>query len=370
MITKDKLYSFFFDKKGWIPLLFFFFFILSLVFIPTIIAILIAAFFAAYAIEPLICFFSSKLKISRLFLTILTMFLVVSAILLLLLIILPNIISQIYKFFANFDDMIASTWNFINLKANEYFDIKLEDYYKKENFLSSFNELFQPFLKSAFNLSNAAFKSAFSLVSTTFNFLIFVVLAFFTSYRYPQIKNSIFQLIPLSTQPSAKAWIAKFDAVLSGFIRGQLTVCFILGCVYAGAFAIAGIQNAGSLGAITGTLCFAPYVGLFIAIIISLLLALLTGGPVAVLKVLLVFIVVQIFDTIFITPNVMGKKVGISPVLIIIAIFAGAEIGGFLGVLIAVPAFAIIKLLTDEILTRYKASDFYNSDEVKKFFKS
>ena len=109
-----------------------------------------------------------------------------------------------------------------------------------------------------------------------------------------------------------------------------------------------------------GALCFVPYVGLFTGIFISLILALISGGAAGMFKVLVIFVIIQICDTIFITPNIVGKKVNVNPVFVIIALFAGAEIGGFLGVLTAVPLFSMMKVVADEVIKRYKSSDFYN----------
>ena len=362
MISKEKINKFIFDKKGWIPLSFMVIFVLCIAFAPTITTILLTALFVAYAIDPMVTFLSKKIKLGRSFSSGLVIFLIVVLILLLLLIVLPGIFRQLYSAFGNFDSMVASIWEWMENTARE-FNIDLSRYLSKDELVGRLESVAGPVAHSASYLVKLVFEQGFGLLSFIFNFAIFIIMTFFMSSRYPHIKVSIFELIPLNKQELAKTWLSKFDFILSGFIRGQITVCFILGCIYAGSFAVAGISNAGSLGAMIGMLCIVPYVGLFTGIIISLLLALLTGGVSAMIKVILIFVIVQSFDTVMITPNIMGKKVGINPVFVIIAIFAGAEIGGFLGVLIAVPTFAILKLLVDEMLIRYKSSSFYNEEE-------
>jgi predicted PurR-regulated permease PerM len=362
MISKAKINRFIFDKKGWIPVLFTAVFFFCVFFAPTITTILVASFFAAYAIDPLVMFMSQKLKLPRSLASGLVIFFIVLTVLLLLLIVLPGIIRQLYGVFSNFDAIVASMWDWLN-GFSAGFGIDLNEHFKKEDLVDRLTSFSEPVLKSATNTVGVVFSKTFSLLSLLFSFMIFIVITFFASSRYPKIRVSIFELFPPAKQEYIKEWLCKFDRVLSGFIRGQLTVCFVLGCLYAGSFTIAGIPNAGSLGAMIGMLCIVPYVGLFAGITVTILLALVSGGVVALLKVVTVFLIIQAFDTVMITPNIMGRGVGMSPVFVIIAIFAGAEIGGFLGVLIAVPAFAILKLLGDDILKRYKTSTFYNEKD-------
>lgn len=362
MLSKVKINRFIFDKKGWIPVSFIIIFVLCIAFAPTITTILLTALFVAYAIDPMVTFLSKKIKLGRSFASGFVIFMIVLLILLLLLIVLPGIFRQLYAAFGNFDDLMSSVWVWIENFSAEL-NIDVSQYLTKDELIERIQSVAGPVVNSASSLAGLIFEQGLGVLSFIFNFAIFIIMTFFMSSRYPHIKISIFELIPTKKQELAKIWLSKFDFILSGFIRGQITVCFILGCIYAGSFAVAGISNAGSLGAMIGMLCIVPYVGLFTGIIIAVMLAMLTGGVSAMIKVLLIFVIVQSFDTVMITPNIMGKKVGINPVFVIIAIFGGAEIGGFLGVLIAVPTFAILKLLVDEMLVRYKCSSFYNEDE-------
>jgi predicted PurR-regulated permease PerM len=359
MITKEKLNRFFFDKKGWIPVLFITLVILAFVFAPTISAILIAAFVAADAIEPIVDFFSRKLKIPRTFTTILAIILIVLVIGILLLAIIPEIIVQLGSAADKIKPAMVSLWEYANTHAGKM-NINLRELVSRDDFVSGLGSHAESLSKIISGTTGTLLKQTFSVVSLLLDMLIFVVITFFASSRFKMIKESIFVLIPPHMQPSAKEWLIKFDKIFSGFIRGQLTVCIVLGSLYAVLFTIAGIQGGGNLGIMIGALCFVPYVGLFTGISISLILALISGGFWGLFKVLMIFVIIQVCDTVFITPNIVGKKVNVSPVFVIIALFAGAEIGGFLGVLTAVPLFAMLKVIIDEVIKRYKTSDFYN----------
>jgi len=362
MLTKDSLNRFFFDKKGWIPIFFSLAFVLCIVVAPNVTSILLTSLFVAYAVEPLVKFMSRKLKLPRSISAGLVLFIMVLFGLLLLLIVLPGIIEQLYVAFSNLDDFSRNLWEWTNTVSLKL-GVDLSSHLDRQELAGRLSSVLEPLFSSATNVFGVLFKKTFGVLSFIFNMVIFVVIAYFTSSRYPQIKDSIFSLVPPQKQVSTKDWLGKFDLILSGFIRGQLLVCLVLGSLYSAGFAIAGLPNALSLGILIGALCIVPYVGLFTGIIISVLLTLVSAGPIALVKLVVVFIVLQTMDTLFITPNIVGKKVGISPIFVIIAIFAGAEVGGFLGVLIAVPTFAILKLLGDDMIRRYKNSSFYTGNE-------
>ncbi|MBP5406205.1 AI-2E family transporter [bacterium] len=360
MITKEKINRFLFDRKGWIPLLLLALFVLAFVYAPTMVSILIASFITADAIEPIVAFFSKKLKIPRTFTTILSIVLIALVVAVLLLAILPEIILQLSN--VDMKPAMMSLWEFANSQAVR-FDVNLSELVSQEELVSAIGThaaSLSTFLSKAISV---IWTQTSSIISLILDALIFVVITFFVSSRFQAINRAIFSLIPPKIQPSAKDWILRFDKIFSGFIRGQLTVCIVLGSLYAVLFTVAGIKGGGNLGIMIGTLCFVPYVGLFTGISISLILALISGGAVGMFKVLIIFVIIQVCDTIFITPNIVGKKVNVNPVFVIIALFAGAEIGGFLGVLTAVPLFAMLKIVLDEVLKRYKASDFYNGEK-------
>ncbi len=359
MITKEKINIFLFDKKGWIPIFFVIIVAAAFIYAPRMVSILIASFVAADAIEPIVDFFSRKLRIPRTFTTILSIILIVLVVGILLLAIIPEITRQLASAPAKIQPAVTSLWEYANSHA-EKMNLNLRELVSNDEFVEGLKTHTEKITTIISSTTGAVLEQTLSFVSLLLDMLIFVVITFFASSRFKKINESIFTLVPPHMQPSAKEWLLKFDKIFSGFIRGQLTVCIVLGALYAVLLTIAGVQGGANLGIMIGALCFVPYVGLFTGISIALILALISGGFWGLVKVLVIFVIIQVCDTIFITPNIVGKKVNINPVFVIIALFAGAEIGGFLGVLTAVPLFAMMKVVADEVIRRYKASDFYN----------
>lgn len=362
MITKEKFNRFLFDKRGWILLLFVFFLVLTFILAPRMAAILVASFVAADAIEPIVDFFSKRLKVPRTFTTILSIISICLVVAVLLLAILPEIVMQLSN--VNIKPALISIWEIANSQAGKL-NINLKELVNQDEFVSVIGTHAASLSTVFSKMISILWTQTSSIVSILLDALIFVVITFFASSRFKKINESLFSLVPPHMQPAAKEWILKFDRIFSGFIRGQLTVCIILGALYAVLLTISGIKGGGNLGIMIGALCFVPYVGLFTGISISLILALISGGFWGMFKVLIIFVIIQICDTIFITPNIVGKKVDVSPVFVIIALFAGAEIGGILGVLTAVPLFAMLKVIVDDVVKKYKASDFYNEKSIK-----
>ena len=293
--------------------------------------------------------------------TILSIILICLVVAVLLLAILPEIVIQLGS--VNIKPMLISLWETASSQADR-FNVNLKELVNQEEFVSVIGTHAASLSSILSKTVSVVWSQTSSIVSIMLDALIFVVITFFASSRFNKINKAIFSLVPPHLQPSAKEWILKFDRIFSGFIRGQLTVCIVLGSLYAVFFTIAGIKGGGNLGIMVGALCFVPYVGLFTGIFISLVLASISGGVLGMFKVLVIFVIIQVCDTIFITPNIVGKKVNVNPVFVIIALFAGAEIGGFLGVLTAVPLFAMMKVVADEVIKRYKMSDFYNEKTV------
>jgi len=358
----EKLYSFFIERRGWIPAGFFLLCFFILWFLPKITAILLAAFFTAYAVSPVVAFLNARLRMHRALATALVMLLGILFVTTILFVVLPSLFAQLAEAGKKLPALLVSMLNWLYEQAYQY-GIDLNEYQNltEEALLERIGTLL-PAFDSLPHFVSTVFQKTFSFLSFLFYLLIYAVIFFFMSMRLPQLYQSIVGLFPPSRKAEFHEWIEKFDHVLSGFIRGQLTVCLVLGTLYAICLTIVGLPSGGSLGVVIGLFCLVPYVGIITGFTVSSLLALSAGGWLLALKGLLVFAAIERLDAIAITPNIMGRRVGISPVLVIVALFAGAELAGFLGVLVAVPTFAILKLIGEYLLEKYKASEIYRAD--------
>jgi predicted PurR-regulated permease PerM len=168
-------------------------------------------------------------------------------------------------------------------------------------------------------------------------------------------------LLPAAMRERASSTASEVDTVLGQFVRGQLIVMAILGALYAGGYALIGVRLAIPIGIIAGLLSFIPYVGSGVALGLALLMtALDLGSPLQFVKVLAVYAVVQTLEGFVITPRIVGDKLGLPPVVVLIALMIGGELFGFLGVMLALPVSAVVKVFAGHALVRYQASELFS----------
>ncbi len=200
----------------------------------------------------------------------------------------------------------------------------------------------------------------FSAIGAVFAALIVPILAVYLLNDFDKITAGFRDLIPLRYRDSVVSTAREVDGVLSQFMRGQLTVMAILAVLYGGAYSALGIRLAIPIGIAAGVLNIVPYVGSAFALVAGLLMALLGGGGwFQVGGVVVAYVVVQTLEGFVITPRIVGESVGLREVWVLLALFVGGEIFGFLGVLLAVPAAAVLKIFVGRAVAHYRASALF-----------
>ena len=186
------------------------------------------------------------------------------------------------------------------------------------------------------------------------------VFAFYLLYDFDRLIAAARELIPPRRRDDADGFFGEIDAVLGQFFRGQFTVMAILGVLYAAGYGAIGVPLALPIGILAGVLAFIPYVGSFTALGLALLMTMLDWqGWTQLIWVLGVHAVIQGLESFVITPKIMGDTVGVSAIAVLLALLVGAELLGFTGVLLAVPTAAVLKILFQRLVTRYRGSSFY-----------
>jgi predicted PurR-regulated permease PerM len=152
------------------------------------------------------------------------------------------------------------------------------------------------------------------------------------------------------------------DTILAGFVRGQATVCFIFAVYYSAALSLAGLAFGVIIGIAAGILTFIPYLGAVAGLIVSVVVAFgQFDDYTRVAIVAAVYIFGHLIESNIVTPNLVGDRVQLHPVWIIFALLAGGALFGFTGVLLAVPAAAVIGVLVRFGLKQYLTSGFYDN---------
>jgi predicted PurR-regulated permease PerM len=160
------------------------------------------------------------------------------------------------------------------------------------------------------------------------------------------------------------AMATEVNTLLAQYLRGQLLVMFTLALYYSVALALLGFDVALPVGIITGLLVFIPYLGYGLGLILAIIAALLQfDGFEGLIDVVIVYGAGQILESFFLTPRLVGERIGLHPLMVIFALLAFAQLFGFVGVLLALPACAILSVAFRHLRTHYIKSDFYNQHE-------
>jgi predicted PurR-regulated permease PerM len=204
------------------------------------------------------------------------------------------------------------------------------------------------------------FSEAVSWIVSILNLFLFPLFFFYLINDFEKISDQIRSFVPHTLRPTLGRYAHLANRVLSGYLRGQLTVALILGGLYAlGLWAI-GLKFGLLVGLISGLISIIPYAGFTLGFSVALVIALTNyTGMGQVLGVVLVFSVVQGLEGAVITPKLVGNKVGLSSLSTLLAIIIGGNLFGFVGMILGVPAGAILKSLIADLQREYKNLEVY-----------
>ena len=210
-------------------------------------------------------------------------------------------------------------------------------------------------------LAQTALTSALSIFSALLFIVVVPVVAFYLLLDWDNMVARIDSLLPRDHVETVRRLGREIDAVLAGFVRGQLSVCLSLGTYYSVALMLAGLQFGLIVGAIAGAVTFIPYVGAIIGGVLAVGLALFQfwGDWVSIGIIAAIFAVGQFIEGNILTPRLVGKSVGLHPVWLLLALSAFGSIFGFVGMLIAVPVAASMGVFTRFAMGQYQASQLY-----------
>jgi len=193
--------------------------------------------------------------------------------------------------------------------------------------------------------------------------LVFVtpVVSFFLLRDWNRILARLDGWLPRGQAGTIRQQAVRIDEILSAYLRGQLSVCVLLGIYYAAGLTLLGLNFGAVIGLLVGILAFIPYVGFAVGFILAMLLALTQfSDQHSVLYVAALFGIGMIVEGNVLTPKLVGQRVHLHPVWIVFALLSFGTLFGLLGVLIAVPMAAVIGVLARFGLSRYLASPLYD----------
>ena len=187
------------------------------------------------------------------------------------------------------------------------------------------------------------------------------IISFYFLLDWERMLQSLRRLIPRPYEASTLTIVRECHSVLGAFVKGQFLVMLLLGIVYAVGLQLIGLEVGLIIGMIAGLASIIPYLGFGVGIIAAVIASLFQFGLdwMQLLLVGIVFLIGQMVEGYILQPFLLGDKIGLSPVAVVFAVLAGAQLGGFLGMLIALPVAAVIVVLLKHARNNYEKSRLY-----------
>ena len=180
------------------------------------------------------------------------------------------------------------------------------------------------------------------------NIFIVPVLVFFLLTDFPDFKNFTNKLVERFNMQKIVEHLSQFEALIGKYFRGMFLVGTILSVLYSLVLYIVDVKGWLFIGILTGYGAMIPYVGFTIGLISSVIATIYTFHDfIHPLYTVIGFVIVQVLESMVITPKIVGDSLGISPVVVIVGLMIGGALGGFIGMIIALPIAAFIKILID-----------------------
>lgn len=297
----------------------------------------------SYLLNPIVKRFERK-GIKRILGVIIVYLIFLALLLLISFVLIPKLIKEISILVENIPQYSSEMQHLLKRLQDGYMNSGLPESFK--DILDDNILMLQSMLLTV--LQNIA-NSIIEVFSQLFNVIITPVITFYILKDIDYFKNQLILLLPKSRRMKFIILLRDIDNVLGKFIRGQIIVATFVGVFTTVALVIIKVKYAFVLGIFAGISNIIPYFGPFIGIVPTILFALLDSTTKA-LYAAGAFILIQQIESGLLTPRIIGKSVGIHPIYVIMSLIAGGKLFGVMGLIIAVPALAAIKLTLRHVL--------------------
>ncbi|MBL0730811.1 AI-2E family transporter [Piscinibacter sp. HJYY11] len=208
-------------------------------------------------------------------------------------------------------------------------------------------------------LSSARIGGSF-LLALIGNAVLIPAVLFYLLMDWPQLLNRIDGLVPPRLRDNVRSFMRESDEMLGQYLRGQLLVMVILAVFYSVGLALFGFDLAVPVGVFTGLAVFIPYLGYGLGMLLALIAGVLQFASwYGVVAVAVVYGLGQVIESFFLTPRLVGERIGINPLTVIFALLAFGHLAGFVGVLLALPVCAVLVVAGKRVLAWYTGSKLY-----------
>ena len=312
-----------------------------------------------YLMDPVVDWMEKKLKVPRIITIILLFVIVLGGLIWIINTLIPIIQHQ--------TDSLIKNWPAYWQDAQRGFEKMIHDP-RLNGVRSGINQVISDAQTKMFKTGQDSFNLALSNLSSAVNVItmIFMTLStapfvlFFMLKDGHRLNPYVTKFAPQKLQPSFSSLLSDINGAVASYIRGQITVAFWVGVMFAIGYSVIGLNYGITLAVLAGVLNMIPYFGTFIAFIPAIILGLISS-PMMLVKVLIVFAIEQTLEGRVISPLVMGNKMNMNPVTTILLLIGASAVAGLWGVIFAIPVYAVIKIIVTRLFNYYrKISTLYD----------
>lgn len=333
-------------------------FVIFLLAFRTILLPFVAGMALAYFLDPVADWLERR-GLSRLMATVVILISFILMFAIVLVVVVPLIVSQFSQFAQVLPDYVSQLQQLIANPENSFLPkwMVTQIQSAKENFSSLMSEG-AGFLGG---LLGQLWNSGKTLVDIISLMVVTPVVAFYILLDWDRMVEKVDSWLPRDQVHTIRQLAREMDAAVSGFIRGQGSLCLILGIYYAVGLSLVGLNFGLLIGFVAGMISFIPYIGSLVGLILAVGVALMQFWPEYgwIIATMAVFFSGQFIEGNILQPKLVGSSVGLHPVWLMFALLAFGAMFGFVGLLIAVPAAAVVGVLVRFVLSRYLQSDIY-----------
>lgn len=322
----------------------------------------VAGMALAYFLDP-IADFLERLGLTRLAATALILFAFILLFVLGLLVVVPILANQTAGFLEKMPELVRRLQELITSLNLEWINSFLGD--EAAFIQENVGTLVKQGASWIGTVLSGVWASGQALLSILSLLVITPVVAFYLLLDWDRMVEKVDKLLPRDHREAIHGILVDIDTAVAGFVRGQGTLCLVLGLFYGISLTLAGLNFGLLIGLFAGFISFIPYVGSITGLILSVGVALVQFWPdwIPVAIVAGIFFAGQFLEGNILQPKLVGERVGLHPVWVMFALFAFGALFGFTGLLVAVPAAAAIGVVVRFALARYMDSELYHGKD-------
>jgi len=334
-------------------------FVLFLYVFSEILLPFVAGMALAYFLDPVADWLERR-GLSRVMATVFILFAFILVVVLAIIIVVPVLATQLADFTAKLPDYLRRLQELVTSFDPAWIERRFG--VDANDLREGLNSLFSTGVGFFTTIFSSLWSSGVALVSLASLFVVTPVVAFYMLLDWDRMVATVDSWVPRDHVDTVRKLAADINAATAGFVRGQGTLCLILGIMYAVGLTLTGLNFGILIGLFAGFISFIPYVGSLVGLVLAVGVAIVQFWPdwLMIVAVAGVFFVGQFIEGNILQPRLVGKSVGLHPVWLMFALFAFGALFGFVGLLVAVPAAAAIAVLVRFAIGKYLESPLYH----------